>query len=87
MNQYDRIFVEFSIFRPAIENRGFKQIKKFLRRFTPHNMEIYLSEKKKNGGLVHFKGDLDGTTLSYATSLRHDVGPHLHAHDFSLTTL
>ena len=41
---YGRIFVEFSVFRPAIENRGFKQIKKFLRRFTPHNMQIYLSE-------------------------------------------
>ena len=34
----------------GIENRGFKQIKKFLRRFTPHNMQIYLSEKKKIGG-------------------------------------
>ena len=45
-NQYGRIFVEFSVFRPAIENRGFKQIKKFLRRFTQHNMQIYLSEKK-----------------------------------------
>ena len=46
MNQYGRIFVEFSVFRPAIENRGFKQIKNFLRRFTQHNMQIYLSEKK-----------------------------------------
>ena len=39
----------------GIENRGFKQIKKFLRRFTQHNMQIYLSEKKKIGGQVHFK--------------------------------
>ena len=46
---HGRIFVEFSVFRPAIENRGFKQIKKFLRRFTAHNMEIYLSEKKIGG--------------------------------------
>ena len=33
----------------GMENRGFKQIKKFLRRFTQHNMQIYLSEKKNWG--------------------------------------